>query len=202
MLLRSLATLATLAAVAATAAAQTQVVRGDIDDQNNLFFLDCAHQVRLVSTTVDLRALHDASRQQDIEYEMQVVDVSSGGQRILQVISATAIPEQFGMGNLRLGRADRWELLAVPGTQVAIYLNARVLTVCVTIPSMGAWLFGGGALLMRQGTTDALGRFQFDFQPPNDPTLLGIEFTSQGLLRLPGGTIGITNADCKVVRNN
>jgi hypothetical protein len=199
MLCRSLVT---LAALAATAAAQTQVVRGDIDDQNNIFFLDCANQVRLVSNTVNLRALHDASRQQDIEYEMQVVDVSSGGQRILDVVSAIAIPEQFNMGNLRLGRADRWEFFAPAGTQVAIFLNARVLTVYVPIPGMGAWLFGGGSLAVRQGITDALGRFQFDVQPPSDPALVGIEFTSQSVFRLTNGTIGISNADCKVVRND
>jgi hypothetical protein len=192
----------TLAAVAATAVAQTQVVRGDIDAQNNVFFLDCANQVRLVSNTVDLRALHDASRQQDIEYEMQVVDVSGGGQRILDVISAFAIPEQFNMGNLRFSRAERWEFFAVTGTQVAIFINARVLTVYVPIPGMGAWLFGGGSLPMRQGITDALGRFQFDFQTPNDPSLVGIEFTSQSVFRLPSGTIGISNADCKIVRND
>ncbi len=37
----------------------------------------CA-SIRLVSSTVDLQAFDDQSRRQDIEYEMQVVDVTAG----------------------------------------------------------------------------------------------------------------------------
>lgn len=191
-----------LLTLAASTFAQTQLVRGDIEDQNNVFFLDCANQVRLVSSTVNLRALHDASRQQDIEYEMQVIDVTSGGQRTLDVISATAIPEQFGMGNLRFGRSDRWEFFSPAGTLVSIWMNARAAGIWAPIPGLGAWLVGLPALHIRDGVTNALGQFQFDLQPPTVPALVGVEFTAQALYQLPSGFIGISNADCKVVRND
>lgn len=191
-----------LLALTASTLAQTQLVRGDIEDQNNIFFLDCANQVRLVSNTVNLRALHDASRQQDIEYEMQVIDVSSGGQRTLDVITATAIPEQFNMGNLRFGRSDRWEFFGPAGTIASIWMNARALGIWAPIPGLGAWLVGLPALHIRDGVTDALGRFQFNLQPPTVPDLVGVAFTAQAIYQLPNGFIGISNADCKLVRND
>ena len=83
--------------LAASAMAQTYRIVGDVDaiQGTNLFELDCTH-IRLVSTTVNLQQLHDASRQQNIEYDMQVTDVSAGGLTILNVLSAVAVYEVLG----------------------------------------------------------------------------------------------------------
>src|SRR5690606_31444330 len=56
---------ASLLLVAALLPAQTQLVRGDIDSipQSNRFRLDCTN-IQLVTSTVNLQQLHDASKQQ------------------------------------------------------------------------------------------------------------------------------------------
>ncbi|MEM7203302.1 MAG: hypothetical protein AAF628_23770 [Planctomycetota bacterium] len=68
----------------------------------------------LVSSVVNLQALHDASRQQDIEYEMSVQNIGTPGAPILDVLSAVEIPETLDMGNLRFGRSETWEVFGRP----------------------------------------------------------------------------------------
>jgi hypothetical protein len=189
-------------AALAPLAAQTQLVRGDIDtiQGTNLFRLDCTQNVRLVSNTLNLQALHDASRQQDIEYEMQVVDVSVPGQTILEVQSATAVPEQFGMGNLRLGDSATWEVFASPGSPVWVFIGARVNTAYQPLGSNGTWILGGDTTLFQTGQTNALGRFQFNFTMPNMPVLVGLEVSAQSVVR-DSGVFVVTNPDCKEIRD-
>jgi hypothetical protein len=187
--------------ISATAAtAQTQLVRGDVDRVQNSqnFQLDCT-TIRLVSSTVNLQQLHDQSRQQDIEYEMQVNDVSAGGVTILDVLSARAIPELMDMGNIRLGRSDSWEVLGAPGSSALVFVNAGNQTRYLPAGSMGTWLLNTNFLFFQFGVISSAGQFRFDFQPPNDPSLVGQTIASQALV-IGGGSVLITNAQCKQVR--
>ncbi|MCA8970325.1 MAG: hypothetical protein KDC95_11090 [Planctomycetes bacterium] len=188
--------------LATTATAQTQLVRGDVDSiQNtNRWRLDCTN-IELVSNTVNLQALHDASRQQDIEYEMQVRDVSTSTQTILNVISATTIPQLFDMGNIRLGRSDRWHVLGPQGHLAIVYLTGNASnTAYLPLGSMGTWLLTNFTMLTG-GQIPATGRFEFSLQPPNNASLVGMDFTGQAIT-VGGGTVLITNAQCKTVRAN
>ncbi len=188
--------------LATTLSAQTQLVRGDIDSiQNtNRWRLDCTN-IELVSQTVNLQALHDASRQQDIEYELQVRDVSTSTQTILNVISATTIPELFDMGNIRLGRSDRWHVMGPVGHAAAVYLTGNASnTAYLPLGAMGTWLLTNFNLLT-VGQISALGRYEFNLTPPNNSSLVGLVFTGQAIT-VGAGAISITNAQCKEVRSN
>jgi hypothetical protein len=148
--------------ISATAAtAQTQLVRGDVDRVQNSqnFQLDCT-TIRLVSSTVNLQQLHDQSRQQDIEYEMQVNDVSAGGVTILDVLSARAIPELMDMGNIRLGRSDSWEVLGAPGSSALVFVNAGNQTRYLPAGSMGTWLLNTNFLFFQFGVISSAGQFR------------------------------------------
>ena len=189
--------------LAASAMAQTHRIVGDVDaiQGTNLFELDCT-RIRLVSTTVNLQQLHDASRQQDIEYDMQVTDVSAGGLTILNVLSAVAIPEQFNMGNLRFGRSETWDLAGTAGSRYAIFVNDRNATSLLALPAFSnSWFMGPNAVQIFSGTMNAA-FIQIPFQMPTIPALVGAQFSAQTLLLSPSNALSITHADCKIVRNN
>lgn len=181
--------------------AQLQLVRGDVDavQGTNIFRLECTN-IRLVSQTVNLQALHDASRQQDIEYEMQVRDVSQGGETVLDVVTAKTIPEIFSMGNIRLGRSDTWELFGTPGSAAGMFVTLPAFTSYVPLGPAGAWLVGSQSLIFASGTVNAIGQFQVRFEPPNDPGLVGMVVFGQGVL-VQNGALLLANPDCKEVRS-
>ncbi len=189
--------------LAASAMAQTYRIVGDVDaiQGTNLFELDCTH-IRLVSTTVNLQQLHDASRQQNIEYDMQVTDVSAGGLTILNVLSAVAVPEQFNMGNLRFGRSETWDLFGAPGSRFQVFLSTRAQTSFLPIPGFAnAWFLTPFAVPFHSGTMTG-GFIQFSFQMPTIPALVGVEFSAQTALVDAANNVTLTNPDCKVVRND
>lgn len=186
-----------------TAFAQPQLVRGDVDSiqGTNQFQLDCT-QIRLVSTAVNLQQLHNISQQNDIEFEMMVNNIGTPTQPVLDVLSATQIPEIFDMGNLRFGRSESWEVFGVPGSRTAVYIGLRAGTLYHPGGALGTWLLGAEAGQIALGTINAVGRFRFQFTMPTIPQLVGVEFTSQALVIEPAGRLLITNPDCKEVRNN
>lgn len=187
-------------AFASSSLAQTQLVRGDVDSiqGTNQFRLDCTANVRLVSNTVNLQQLHDLSRQQDIEYEMQVLDVSSGGTTILNVVSAQQIPEILDMGNLRFGRSESWQVFAPSGSSVAVYIALTSSTSYLPLGGAGTWILPLSAPLLRSGVSTG-GRFQFQLQMPTIPSLVGTSFSAQAIYA-NGSQVLITNPDCKEVR--
>ncbi|MCA8956222.1 MAG: hypothetical protein KDC87_09110 [Planctomycetes bacterium] len=189
-------------ALASLVPAQTQLVRGDVDSiQNtNRWRLDCTN-IELVSTTVDLQALHNASRQQDIEYEMQVIDVSQPGLPKLNVISARAIPEIFDMGNIRFGRSDTWAVSGAAGSSFGIWITLPQATSYAPFGSWGTWLLGQHPMLFAQGTIPATGRFEFKYQPPTVPAWVGVTIVGQAVV-VQGSSILITNPGCKDIRAN
>lgn len=196
----SIPTFAAALVLAAAASAQSFTIEGDIDSVQgtNRFVLDCTN-INLISNTVNLQALHDASRQQDIEYRMDVMMV---GPNTLNVLSAVAFPEQLDMGNLRFGRSERWAITGAPGSAFAIFVNTRAATSLLPVPPLGAWVVGGNAPLFTQGQIGGFGRFEFSYTMPTIPALVGVEFTTQAALVSPANVLSITHAACKDVRSN
>ena len=189
-----------LAATTATAQ-QTQLLRGEVDSVSgtNNFVVECTN-IRLVSSTLNLQQMHNQTRQQDLYFDMQVRDVSTGGQRILDVVSAVLQTETFDMGNLRFGRSESWEVFAPSGAMVWVFINHISGTSYLPLGTAGTALIGPNALLMRQGTA-AAGRLRFNFQMPTIPQLVGQVFTSQALIS-DNGALRVTEPDCKAVRND
>src|SRR5690606_11504973 len=149
-----------------------------------------------------LRQLHAQSRQQDIEYRMEVVDVSAGSLTILEVLSATPVPEQFEMGNLRFNRSETWELRGTSGSAYQVWVNTRNATSFLPLTGFGnSWFMGPAAVPAFQGIMNA-SFLQFRFQMPTIPALVGVEFTAQTLLVSPSNVLTITNPDCRAVRND
>lgn len=191
-----------LSLLASSAFAQSFSIRGDVDaiQGTNLFELDCT-RIRLVSNAVNLQALHDASRQQNIEYDMVVTDVSAGGLTILNVLSATAVPEQFNMGNLRFGRSETWDLTAATGTRFGMFINLRNATSLSLLGLNNAWFLGANAVLLLSGTMPAP-FIQVPFTMPNIPQMVGVEISAQTVLLDAANTLSLTHLDCKDVRAN
>ena len=181
--------------------AQTQLLRGDVDSISgtNRYQVDCTN-LEIVSSTVDLRALHDASRRQDIDYEMRVRPTTVGGRAVLEVVAATPIPEQMDMGNLRFGRNETWEVFGPAGSEVWIFVNVPSASSYLPLGAAGSWLLGT-ALPFRTGQIDGFGRLRFGFTMPTIPALVGRTISSQAVLR-SNGVFSITAPDCKEVRND
>lgn len=197
--MKSLPLITMISLLAATSAAQSFTLRGDVEDVQgtaNQFFLNCTN-ISLVSNAIDLRTLVG----QGLQHVMTVRDVSTPTRTVLEVLTAQATQKTFDMGNIRLGRTDRWEAFAAPGSQVHVFLTHTDLTGMLPLGAAGTWLMGGLALPVRSGVTNQLGQFQFNFGPPNLPALVGQSFSAQAVIVDTSG-FWLTNADCKEVRAN
>jgi hypothetical protein len=175
-----------------TALAQTQLVRGKVEDiaGTNRFVLDCT-MLELTSTTLNLNALVGQ------QFDLQVTKLPAS----LNVVSATPVAKIFDMGNLRIGRADRWQITGLPGEQAFAFLTSTDLTSYMPAGIYGTWLLGSTFAPIASGTIGQLGRFEFSFQPPNVPFLIGVSFTAQG--GIVGATRALfTNPDCKTLEAN
>jgi hypothetical protein len=186
-----------LTALALSLPAQTQLVRGKVEDipQTNRFVLDCT-SIPLVSTTLDLNAMVGN------QWNLQVVNVGTATNPILDVRSATSAVKIFDMGNLRIGRAERWQVNHAPGSQTAVFVNATSLTTYGPFGAAGTWLLGGNSVFMTGGTVNNQGQFEFSFTTPNVPQLVGVSFSGQALVMTLANELVIANADCKEIRAN
>ena len=174
--------LCTLTATTDTATAQTQLLRGSVDSiqGTNLFQIECTG-IRVVSSTVNLQALNNASHQNDITFDLQVQQVDSNP-TILDIVSATQTFETFEMGNLRFGRLETWEVFGAPGSVTSVFINLRSNTSYLPVGNAGTWLLGGNFGLLSTGIINAIGRYQFLFQMPTIPALVGTEISSQAII--------------------
>ncbi len=190
------------ALLATVASAQTQLVRGEVDGIQgtaNLFQLDATH-IRLVSSTLNLQTLHDATHQNDMQLEMQVVQIGSNP-TTLDVVSANVVPEMFSMGNLRFGDSNTWELFGPSGAQYAVFVNFRANTSYAPIGAAGTWVLGASIGVLQSGTIGPFGQVQFQFTMPDSPSLLGVEVSSQAVMVEGGSNLIITNPDSKTVED-
>lgn len=194
--------LLTLSLVSLPAVAQTQLVRGEVDGiQNtaNLFKLKCT-TVRLTSATLNLQGLHDATRQNNMSLEMQVIDTFGNGTS-LEVVSAVVVPRQLDMGNLRFGRAETWEIFAAPGSMIWSFVGAGNDTRYLPLGDAGTWILGPSAVPFVSGTASAIGSLRFNITMTTIPALTGAVFASQAIIQ-ENGAFRISNPECKEVRSN
>ncbi len=182
-------------------AAQTQLVRGEVDriqNTQNLFQLKCT-TVRLTSATLDLNALHNATQQQPLMLAMQVIDTFGNGTS-LEVVAATVLPRMHDMGNLRFGRAVSWEVFAPCGSLIWTFVQGGSLTGYTSFGSLGTWILGPNPVPFFNGVSTQ-GSLRRDITMPTIPSLVGAVFASQSIVQT-NGTFLMTNADCKDVRAN
>jgi hypothetical protein len=181
--------------LAATLPAQTQTLRGKVEDvrgTSNQFFLDCTN-IPLVSSALNLNLLVG---QDSI---LDVTNVGTAANPILDVQAATPTTKVFDMGNLRVGETRRWEVNAAPGSLAFVFFDFTANTRYVPFGAPGVFLLGPGAVTITSGTTNGQGQFQFDFfVPPSASAYLGTSFTGQALLAT-GGNWSFSNADCREV---
>ena len=185
------------ALVATSLTAQTQLLRGKVEDvrqTQNKFVLDCT-SIPLTSTKLNLNLLVGN------QYIMQVVNKGTASSPMLEVQSVTATTKVFDMGNIRLGRADRWQVRGKAGSKTVVAVTATALTGYVPLGSLGTFLLGPNFAVVGQGAINQLGVFEFRLQPPNMNSLVGMSFTGQALVQEPNGFLFLSNPDCKQVRS-
>lgn len=180
---------------AAAAAAQTYTLQGKVEDVSgtaNQFYLDGTN-LTLVSTALNLNAWVG---QQAI---LDVVDIGTPSAPVLRVDAATPTTKVMDMGNLRLGQTQTWEVFAPAGTGAFIFMDWTANTGFRPIPGFaGVYLLGLSPHFLTGGITNAAGAFQTTFTTPNNPTLVGLEVTSQALY-VPGGVWTFSNVDSKTI---
>lgn len=174
--------------------AQGQVLRGKIEDNptTQTFFLSCT-KLPLTSTVLNLNSLVGQ------QLEMTVTQLPSGS---LNVLTAAPIAKVFDMGNLRLGRADRWQITGSPGEAAGMFLTAFDLTGYLPLGAAGTWLLGPTWLTIATGQINPLGLLEVSFQPPNVPQLVGTTWTAQGARMSTTKGAYFANSDCKVLQQN
>lgn len=174
--------------------AQTQIVRGKVEDvQNtqNQFFLDCTH-LPVVSTALNLNLWVG---QQAI---LQVINVGTASAPVLRIDAATATAKVFDMGNLRLGQSARWEVTAPAGSFAFMFLNFTDFTTYSPFGGFGTWLLGNGAATVASGVTNLQNQFEINYTMAVIPSLVGVSLTSQALVG-DHGTWFLSNPDCKSI---
>ena len=181
-------------ALGTTVCAQTQLVRGKVEDVSgtNRFVLDCT-SIPLVSTALNLSSLVGQ------QWNLQVVNTGTATSPVLDVRSATAATKIFDMGNLKIGSPERWQVNAQPGAMAAMFVNATAATSYLPFGAAGTWLLGPQAPLLAQGTVSGQGQLEVRFTMPNLPQLIGTSFSGQAIV-LQSNQLILTNADCRDVR--
>ena len=182
-------------ALGGAVSAQTQLVRGKVEDVSgtNRFILDCT-TIPLVSRALNLNTLVGA------QWNLQVIDVGTPGAPRLDVQSATPATKIFDMGNLRFGRAERWQVNYTPGSMTAVFVQATSATSYLPLGAAGAWLLGANAAFVNAGVVNGQGQFEFRLTMPTIPSLVGVSFSGQAVVAPPSAPLLITNADCREVR--
>ena len=183
--------------LATTLTAQTQLLRGKVEDVRNTqnqFYLDCTN-IPLTSANLNLNTMVGQ------QFVMQVVNTGSATSPRLEIKSVTATTKVFDMGNIRLGRSDRWQVRWKAGSRVVVGVTATAQTSYVPLGPLGTFLLGPYFGVLARGQTNQLGAYEFSYQPPNISTLVGMSFTGQALVQEPGGFLLLSNPDCKEVRS-
>jgi hypothetical protein len=181
---------------ASFAAAQTETLRGKVEDVQgtpNSFFLDGTN-LPLVSTALNLNAWVG---QQAV---MQVVDIGTAAAPLLRVDAAIATTKVMDMGNMRLGQTSTWQVAAPNGSFALIAVDFTANTGFFPLGSFGSYLLGASPVLLASGFTNPANVFEVQLTTPPDQTLLGLGVTSQAIVGEPGNTWYFSNPDNKTVQ--
>jgi hypothetical protein len=183
--------------LASTAIAQTQLVRGKVEDVRNTqnqFFLDCTN-LKVVSTTMDLNKIVG------LQGDLLVVNTGSATNPVLDVHSFTPAAKIFDMGNLDLNKSARWQVNAAPGTFATMMVAPTSATGYLPLGPIGTWLLGLNAQFLASGVTNGQAQFEISFTMPNAPELVGISISGQAFT-FSNGNVLLSNPDCTEVRAN
>lgn len=175
--------------------AQTETLRGKVEDvpgTANQFFLDGTN-LPLVSTALNLNAWLG---QQAI---LQVVNIGTATAPVIRVDAAVATTKIMDMGNLRLGQSSTFEVFAPAGSAAFMFMDFTSNTGFLPLPGLGVWLLGFAPYLHAGGITNGAGVFQAAFATPANPSLVGLEVTTQALVGDHGAWF-FSNPDSKTVQ--
>ncbi|MCA8951860.1 MAG: hypothetical protein KDE27_20285 [Planctomycetes bacterium] len=189
--------LSLLATVAVALPAQTQTLRGGVEDvqgTQNQFFLDCTN-LPMFSNTINL------NQWTNTEAIMQVVNVGTAQNPMLRVDQIAAANKIMDMGNLRFGQSNTWEVNAPAGSFCMVFIDFLWNTGYTPYGSVGTYLLGPTPVSFRSGFASGQNQFRFNFTMPTLPQHLGVTVSSQALVIDPSGTAEFSNADCKDVQN-
>lgn len=178
------------------AAAQTEILRGKVEDvqgTQNQFFLD-GTRLPLVSTALNLNTWIGQ------QAEMQVVNVGTTAAPVLRVDAAVPIAKVMDMGNLRLGRTSTFEVNTPTGSFAFVFIDFTSSGGFLPLGGAGSYLLGANPALLAQGFTNNPNQFRFVFTTPADQTLVGIEFSCQAISGTVAGGWSLSNADSKVAQ--
>jgi hypothetical protein len=182
-------------AVAALLPAQTQIVRGEIEDLRQTqgqFFLKCTN-IPVQSTTLNLINFVDT------QAILDVVNVGTATNPRLDVHVVTPVAKTFDMGDLRIGHSGRWEVNAPAGSFAMMFVDFTFRTGWMPFGTSGVFLLSGNAATLASGVTNGQNQFELNFTMPNIPQLIGTSFTGQALIGDHGNWL-FSNADCKAVQ--
>lgn len=178
-----------------TLAAQTETLRGKVEDVQgtaNQFFLDGTN-LPLVSTALNLNLWVG---QQAI---LQVVNIGTATAPVIRVDAAVATTQVMDIHNLRLGQTNNMEVFAPAGSAAFIFLDFTANTGFLPAGAFGVWLLSASPYLHAGGITAAQNVFQAPFTTPNIPSLVGLQITSQAFVG-DHGTWFFSNPDGKTVQ--
>ena len=182
--MKTLPLITSLLAIATVLPAQTQTLRGGVEDVQgtvNQFFLDCTN-IPVVSNAVNLNLWTNT------ETIMQVVNIGSAQSPILRVDSIAPTAKTFDMGNLRFGQSNSWEVNAPAGSFAMVFVDFTWNT-GFTPFGLESYLLGPNAFSLAAGVTNAQNQFQFQYMIPNMPQHTGISVTGQALIGAGGGLL-------------
>lgn len=194
--MRTLFPTLSLLAVTVALPAQTQTLRGGVEDvqgTQNQFFLDCT-TIPMVSNTINLNLWTNT------EAVMEVVNVGTAQSPVLRVDQIAPTAKIFDMGNLRFNQSNTWEVNAPAGSFCMVFIDFVWNTGYTPYGPAGTYLLGATPVSFRSGFAGGGNQFQFQFTMPNVPQYTGIEVTGQALVGT-GGSWTFSNPDCKEVGN-
>ena len=191
--------IASLLLLASVSTAQQVTFRGKVEDvqgTQNQFVLGCTN-TELTSAVIDLNAFVAMSAEMTGQWN------GSTTSPMVVVETLTLVGETFEIGGgAKIGQNSSLVFTGTPGD-----LAIGVLSIAPTfVPyrrANGVVLVNSATshrLLQRFGTIGGTGILQIPFSIPNDSSLVGFEFYGQGALAA-GGTIRMTNPDCKTIGN-
>lgn len=189
-------TLLLIAAATAVLPAQTQTLRGGVEDvqgTQNQFFLDCTN-IPMVSNTANL------NNWTNNEAVMEVVNIGTAANPILRVDQIAPAAKIMDMGNLEFGESNSWEVNAPNGSFCFVFIDFVWNTGYTPFGNAGTYLLGQTPVSFRSGIATNQNQFRFNFTMPTLPQYLGVTVSSQALVGTNGAWT-FSNLDCKEVEN-
>lgn len=178
------------------AVAQTQILRGKVEDvpnTTNQFFLDGTN-LPLTSAALNLNTILGQ------QMVLTVVNTGTATAPVLDVSTALATTKVFDMGNLRVGRSDTWQVNALAGSIAFVFVDLIGSTGYHPFGQYGTFLLGSNAITLATGFTNGLSQFEFTFAvPASAAPFVGTVFTGQALVG-DHGTWFFSNPDSKTVQ--